>query len=169
MNKIQSMNKTMEITWLAILLALQMVLGRIHVGPSFLKVGFGFIASALIGYYFGPWKSMLVGLISDIVTNFLFPDGVFFWGFTLSAVVTGLIYGFLLYQKKPTMSRLLLTTVIAVVIVNLILNTWWVSILSQMSFQTLFWLRLGKELVFIPIQTIILVIIFKWLHYHHYA
>lgn len=169
MNKIQSMNKTMEITWLAILLALQMVLGRIHVGPSFLKVGFGFIASALIGYYFGPWKSMLVGLISDVVTNFLFPDGVFFWGFTLSAVVTGLIYGFLLYQKKPTMSRLLLTTVIAVVIVNLILNTWWVSILSQMSFQTLFRLRLGKELVFIPIQTTILVIIFKWLHYHHYA
>lgn len=169
MNKIQSMNKTMEITWLAILLALQMVLGRVHVGPSFLKVGFGFIASALIGYYFGPWKSMLVGLISDVVTNFLFPDGVFFWGFTLSAVVTGLIYGFLLYQKKPTMSRLLLTTVIAVVIVNLILNTWWVSILSQMSFQTLFCLRLGKELVFIPIQTTILVIIFKWLHYHHYA
>lgn len=169
MNKIQSMNKTMEITWLAILLTLQMVLGRVHVGPSFLKVGFGFIASALIGYYFGPLKSMLVGLISDVVTNFLFPDGVFFWGFTLSAVVTGLIYGFLLYQKKPTMSRLLLTTVIAVVIVNLILNTWWVSILSQMSFQTLFWLRLGKELVFIPIQTTILVIIFKWLHYHHYA
>ncbi|RHW44187.1 folate family ECF transporter S component [Bombilactobacillus bombi] len=168
MNKIQSMSKTMGLTWLAILMALQMILGRVHVGPNFLKVGFGFIATALIGYYFGPWKSMLVGFISDVITNSLFPDGAFFWGFTLSAVVGGFIYGVMLYQKPATIGRILLTTILVVLIVDLGLNTEWVSILGKVNFMTMFWIRIWKELIFIPIQTGILVFVFKWLKQHQY-
>ncbi|WP_181189675.1 folate family ECF transporter S component [Bombilactobacillus bombi] len=168
MNKIQSMSKTMSLTWLAVLMALQMVLGRIHVGPSFLKVGFGFIATALIGYYFGPYKSMLVGFISDVVTNSLFPDGVFFWGFTLSAIVGGFIYGGMLYQKPITIKRIFLTTLIVILVVDLGLNTWWVSILGKIEFTAMFWVRIWKEILFIPIQTIILTTVFKWLKQHNF-
>ncbi|WP_235700275.1 hypothetical protein [Companilactobacillus paralimentarius] len=44
------------ITWMALLIALQMVLSKLSIGSNMLQVGFSFIAVGLLGYYFGPVK-----------------------------------------------------------------------------------------------------------------
>lgn len=170
MNKLQLNNRTFNITWLAMLTALQVIVGRIHLGPSFLKVGFGFVITALIGYYFGPAKSTLAALIADIIANTIFPpQGGFFWGFTLSAVVTGFLYGINLYHNQPTSKRLLMTTIEVTLIVNWLLNTLWVCVLGNLNFGQMLWIRGIKEVVFIPIQTIILVLLFKWLQNRNFT
>ncbi|UQS82431.1 folate family ECF transporter S component [Bombilactobacillus folatiphilus] len=169
MDKLQLSKKVFGLTWLAMLIALQVIVGRFHVGPSFLKIGFGFIVTALIGYYFGPIKSIGAGFISDILANVLFPpQGGFFWGFTLSAMVTGFIYGQLLYQKQITWQRLLVVNIVVILVVNLLLNTIWVCVLGKLPFLQMLLLRGVKELIFIPIQTIMLWLVFRWLKQHSF-
>lgn len=47
---------TKRLTLAGMLIALEVVLEKISIGdPTILKFGFGFIATALIGYYLGPW------------------------------------------------------------------------------------------------------------------
>ncbi|UQS83922.1 folate family ECF transporter S component [Bombilactobacillus thymidiniphilus] len=169
MNNLRLENKTLALTWLGALTALQIIFGRLTIGPSFLKVGLSFIVVALIGYYFGPFKAVLSSLVADILANVIFPpQGGFFWGFTLSAMVTGVIYGFMLHDKNVSWRRLALTVTLTNLLVNLVLNTVWVSMLSNISFITLFKIRLFKELIFIPIQTFVLSIVFTWLQKHNY-
>ncbi|GKQ42150.1 membrane protein [Companilactobacillus sp. RD055328] len=152
-----------ELTWLSALIALQMILGRLEVGPNFVKFGFGFIATALIGYYYGPITGAIVGVVSDIVTHVIFPDpSGFFWGFTLSALVAGLIYGLVLHEKKITYWRALLVTVIVVVIVNTLMNTLWISMMMNFSFWKLLAPRLIKEVLTVIFQSIVIWLVLGW-------
>lgn len=50
---------------LALFVAMDIVLEKISFGPSTVKVGLGFIGSALLGYYFGPLWGGIGALISD--------------------------------------------------------------------------------------------------------
>ena len=51
---------TRQMTLASMLIALQVVLGKLSVGdPAVVKVGLGFIATALIGYFLGDRKSVV--------------------------------------------------------------------------------------------------------------
>lgn len=65
---------TKRLTLVGMLIALEVVLEKISIGdPTILKFGFGFIATALIGYYLGPWWLMIL-----LVTPFLILEPPFF-------------------------------------------------------------------------------------------
>ena len=52
----------------------------------------------------GPWRAALVGILVDILGNFFRGEtGQFFIGYTLTALVGGLIYGYFLYKKTTQM------------------------------------------------------------------
>jgi len=153
-----------EITWMAVLMALQMVLSRLSIGSNTLKVGFSFIAIGLLGYYFGPIKAALANVIVDIISNVVMaPAGGFFWGFTFSALVAGLIYGFMLHNHKVTILRSLITVVLITVIVNTGLNTLWIHMMTQLPYVTLLVPRLVKEAFSLVYQTGLLYIVLKWI------
>lgn len=152
-----------ELTWLAALIALQMILGKLSIGNDIVKIGFGFVANALIGYYFGPFKAAIAGVAGDIISNTILPSsGGFFWGFTLSALVTGLIYGSILYKKEVTIWRVILVTVLIVVIIDTLMNTYWISIMANAPFKVMFATRIVKEIITIPIQATILYLVLRW-------
>ena len=77
----------------AILIAMQIVLSKLSIGPdNLVKFSFGFIATMLMGYYLGPWLTGVAMAISDILTNSVFSTGGnFFIGFTFSAIISGII------------------------------------------------------------------------------
>lgn len=57
----------------AILIAMQIVLSKLSIGPdNLVKFSFGFIATMLMGYYLGPWLTGVAMAISDILTNSVF-------------------------------------------------------------------------------------------------
>ncbi|MGN1443842.1 MAG: folate family ECF transporter S component [Acutalibacteraceae bacterium] len=85
----------------ALLIALQVVLSRFLSFQTWnLKIGFSFVPVVLAARLFGPVASMLVYGIGDVIGTFLFPVGAYFPGFTVSAVLSGLIYGLFLYKKS---------------------------------------------------------------------
>jgi len=154
-------------TLYALLLALKVILSRIT-GISFgiVKLTFGFIATCITGFLFGPWLGALAGGLTDLIGFFLFPQGTYFIGYTLSSIVAGFIYGAILYQKKPTWLRLLLAISLESLICSLLLNTLWTSILFGKAFFAILPARILKNVLAIPLQTIILYFIFKYLKPH---
>src|SRR5699024_11943021 len=92
---------------LALFVAMDVVLGKISFGSLTLKVGLGFIGSALLAYYFGPLWGGIGALVSDLLRSAIFGvEGGFFPGFTLSAIVAVVIYALFLYQKDRKSTRL---------------------------------------------------------------
>jgi len=153
-----------EVTWMALLIALQMVLSKLSVGSNTLKVGFSFIAIGLLGYYFGPIKAAAANVLADIISNVvLSPSGGFFIGFTFSALIAGAIYGFMLYNKKVTILRTFITVLLITVVVNTGMNTLWIHMMTNLPYMTLLIPRLAKEAFSLVYQTGLLYIVLKWI------
>ena len=75
-----------------------------------------------------------------------------------------MIYGLLLYKKeedtyseKQFVIRTILSVILVTAIVNIGLNTLWLSIISGKAFMVLMASRLVKELVMIPIKVITII------------
>ena len=147
---------------------MQIVLGRIaaiNVG-SYLKISFGFIPIAVCGILTGPVWTLLMASVCDVLGALLFPTGAFFPGFTVSAVLTGLIFGWVLYQKEVTIVRALIASALVCLIVNLLINTYWLTIIIGKGFKVLLASRAVKEIVAIPVMAIIIVLIDRYVLKH---
>lgn len=164
MNSRSSVISVQEVTWMALLIALQMVLAKLSIGSNTLKVGFSFIAIGLLGYYFGPFKAAIANVLADVISNLLLPSGGgFFIGFTFSALVAGAIYGFMLYNHKVSVWRTFVTVLLITVIVNTGLNTLWIHMMTNVPYVTLLVPRLAKEAFSLVYQTGLLYIVLKWI------
>src|SRR5699024_10373806 len=145
---------------LGILIALQLVISRFSLGTATLKVGFTFLIVGMIAKWYGLAWGMLVAIFTDVISSLLNGYG-YFWGFTLSAVLVAAIYGFSFY-KQQTLSwfRIIITVSIVLVVVNVLCNTLWVVIIGNIhnneTIMSLLWVRVIKQLVFLPIQSILL-------------
>ena len=120
-------NRLRKLCRLAVLVALQIVLSRFispKVGESF-KLGFGFLAVMLAGALEGYLGGIIVAAVSDVLGALLFPQGPFFIGYTVTASLTGFIFGaFLCSPKKPvSIARIILAYLINAVLITLVINT----------------------------------------------
>lgn len=128
----------------------------INIGP-YIRIGFSDTPNRVVDFLFGPAVGCLFGGMLDIFKYFLTPSsGSFFFGFTLNAMLGGLIYGSLLYRHPVSWKRILIAEVLVKVFVNCILGTLWVSMLYGNAFIALFPMRALKNVIMIPVDTIIL-------------
>lgn len=144
---------------MSLMIALQIVLSKIlSINISILRIGFGFLPIAVLAILYGPLWAGIAYAIGDIIGAFIFPTGTFFIGFTISSFLTGVILGVVLYKKEVTFMRAFIASAILCLAVNLILNTYWLTFIIGKGFKVLFLSRLIKELVAIPIMTILIVV-----------
>lgn len=89
----KELKKIRILTTCAMLISLSIILGyfTINIG-GIAKVGFSSIPATLAAFLFGP-------AVADITKYLIKPDGAFFIGFTLNAILTGFIRGSILYKK----------------------------------------------------------------------
>ena len=153
------------ITICAMFGALSIILGyfSIQIG-DFLKIGFSSLPNEAVAYLFGPVVAPLFGGIMDILKYMIKPTGAFFPGFTITAIVAGLINGFLLYKRPIKLSRILITKFLVIVICDIALNTIWLSILYGKGFMMLLPMRAIKNLIMWPIEGLLLFTMLKMLN-----
>jgi riboflavin transporter len=161
-NSSKEMKKISCLTLIAMFGAISIVIGSftIMIG-DFLKVGFTFLPNNYVYYLFGPTVGVMYGAAIDILNYFVKPVGPFFFGFTVSSIVSGLIYGVLLYQKPPKLSRVFIANSVQTIIVKILLNTYWLSILYGKGFYAILPARALKDIIMLPIETILLFTIIK--------
>lgn len=167
------LKKTKTIVICGFLLALSLVLNTQSIKVSSFILKFSFISTSIAGFLFGPVVSCILSAITDILTSILFSKGgKYNVLFTFSAMIAGLIYGLLLYRKKYGVDKLAIRVVICrilvSIIVNLILNTLFRVITSGEGFFVLLPGRISKEIITIPIYSIIMHIILKSINRIYY-
>ena len=126
-----------------------------------LSVGFTFLPTAIIGFLFGPIIGALCGLVSDLLGYIIHPTGPFFFGFTIVAIVTGIVYGSFLYKKKITIKRCFFTALVVTIFLNLGLNTFFLAILYNKAFIALMFPRIIKNMLTLIVNTVLLFIVLK--------
>ena len=148
----------------AVLIAINITLDllniRIQLTPQ-LRIGFGFLTSAMVGMLFGPVVAMTAGAATDLlgwlVNN---GGGAYFPGFTLTAVLAGLIWGVALYKKPLRWYRALAAKLVINTVLNIGLNSVWLYLYYGQSFQlATLPLRIGKNLLILPLEVLMLLFV----------
>ena len=153
---------TEMIVAIAFMVALEIVLSKlVSVNISFLRIGFGFLPIAILAILYGPIWAGVGYAIGDVIGGFLFPTGAFFPGFTVTAALTGVIFGLVLYNKKITFVRALIASALVCILCNLLLNTFWLTFILGKGFTVLLASRAIKEIVAIPVMAVLIVLVDK--------
>ena len=126
-----------------------------------MRISFTFLPNEFVYYLFGPAFGSVFGAVMDVLGWIASPKGAYFPGFTVSGVVTGLIYGFIMYKRPITLQRVILANVIRSVVVDFFMNTYWLSILMHTTFEASASLRIWKIIIMLPIETVLLYLVIK--------
>ena len=143
---LQELCHTKTVVLCGLLAALAIVLSMvasIQLGP-YIKIGFSGLPNRIVEFLFGLLKYVLK------------PDGPFFFGFTFNAMLSGLIYGTLLYRRPVSIKRIVIAEFFVKLVINCGLNTLWISMLYGKGFIALLGPRVIKNVIMLPIDSFIL-------------
>lgn len=155
------MSKIKKIIIAALLLAASIVLNRfLSFNTSIVSIGFTFVPLMLSGIILGPKYSVIIAGLADLIGALLFPFGSYFVGYTISSILTGLVYGLLLYRKdgfvfdKKFLIHLIIAILIVCILINGILNTIWIIMTVKKAGYAIIPTRVLKQLLMIPVMFI---------------
>lgn len=147
---------TKTMVTLGILIGVQIVLSRFcSISAWNIKIGFSFVPVAVAAVLYGPVGAATVAALGDFAGAIMFPMGTFFPGFTLTAALTGVVFGLFLH-KRQTAGRVLSGVLVSQLVLSLLLNTLWISILYSAPFGPLFLTRILQTAILIPLQFVVI-------------
>ena len=143
---------TRSITALGLLVAVEIVLSRFcSINAWDLKIGFSFLPVAVAAMRLGPLEAAVVAAVSDFVGAVLFPIGAYFPGFTLTAFLSGLVFGWLLHRRR-TAGRVLAAVLLHQLVLGLLINSFWISVLYSAPYVPLLGTRVLQCAVLAPVE-----------------
>ena len=163
-----------RLTVSAMLIALDVIFTRVFaINTQLMKIGLGFAAVALSAMLYGPLWAMLTAALGDLVGALLFPTGAYFPGFTVTAALTGFIFGLFLYRRERAWLRAFLAALTNSFFVTLVLNSLmiavffrsspaelagadWARFVELTNFKQLMGARSLQFLIMVPVQTAVL-------------
>ena len=146
----------------ALFIGLNLILDRfsIQLTPE-IRLGLGFLTSAMIGMLFGPVMGISAGFVTEILSYILYPRGAYFPGLTLTAMLGGMVYGLVLYQHKVSIPRCLVAKGIVNLFLNIGLNTLWLSMIYGDAYFAILPARMLKNAVLWPVESLALFLVAK--------
>lgn len=161
-NSSKELKNVLCLVTVGLLLAVKWALGLVSIQiTQFLKLSFEFLVMTIIGLLYGPTVGALSGGLSDIINYISNPRGPYFPGFTVSAIVGGILYGIILYRKKVTIKRCIIANITVVIIVDIVLNTIFLTMLYGYSMIAILPLRIAKNLLLVPINVVMMNFVLK--------
>lgn len=148
------MTNTKKLVFVSLLVALTVVLARfVSFKSDILRISLEFFPIAIAAIMFGPLAGGVTAAVADVVGGLLFPHGPFFPGFTLSAFISGVIYGLFLYKRKITVLRVVSSALVKLIVVDLVLVTLWLAVYFNTPLEVMATARIIKVAVMIPIES----------------
>lgn len=154
-----TMPRARKVIITAILIALTIVLQRLLAFRTpIIQINFMFVPIMLAGMLLGWPGATFVATIADLIGALLFPSGSFFFGYTLTAILTGLTAGLCLYRPhsikldRNFVLRLVICTLIITGLLNGGLNTLWVLMMTGDASSVIIPVRVVKQLVMAPVM-----------------
>ena len=129
---------------------------------TMLMISFGSIAVAASCYFYGPYPNMIAAFVLDTINYMLRPVGPYQPWFMISAVVIAVLYSLFFYkQEKIGIIRCALARLSVILIVNLVLNSLWLSMMYGNAFWVLVSERILKNVLMFPIEAFVLYLTMK--------
>lgn len=145
--------------FIALNVTLDLLRIRIQLTPD-LRIGIGFVLNASIGMLFGPTVGIMAGFSTDVLGYLVNSGGgAYFPGYTLTAMLAGLIYGLWLYPRKPGRLRSLGAKTCVNLFCNIGLNTIWASMTGGKALMVLLPARALKNLILLPFEIVLLYVV----------
>lgn len=127
-----------------------------------LKIYFSFLVISLGCYVYGPAVGILVGFANDtlgfLISSFGEP---YFPGYLITAMLSGLIYGTLLYRQRITVLRLVVVRLVINYGSNVLLGSAWKAMLYGKGYYYYFTTGLVKNTTMLPIEVLLMVLMFQ--------
>lgn len=159
------MSETKKIILSGLLLSVLIVLSRfISIKTQILVISLSFIPIMISAILLGPKYSFLIAGLGDLIGALLFPFGEYFVGFTITAALSGLIYGLFLHNKnennfftgKKLIIRLIISSVLVLIFINIFIKSYMIHLLYGKAFIAILSTRALAELIMIPIQILVI-------------
>lgn len=156
------MSKLKKVILSGILLALLIVLNRfISIKTPLLVISFSFVPIMMSAIWLGPKYSTAIAALGDFIGAILFPFGTYFPGFTISAGLSGLIYGLFLYKKqnqeinnKKFILKLIISNLLVLGIVEIFIVSIWLNMLYGKAYLVVVSSRVVAQVIMLPIRII---------------
>ncbi len=159
--------KVKNLTFMALLLSLQLISKFIPIPSGFgdLGIGIAYLFLATNCMLFGPVAALMIGATGDVIGHFISPSGTFYFGYTLNAMIAAFMYGICFYKTKITFTKVLISRIVVNLFVNVVLGTLWFSQLfnltDEMSKTYMLYISLPKNLFYLIPQSIVLFLVIK--------
>lgn len=161
------MSKAKTIAFVGLLVSMEIIFTRfLSIQTPIIRIGFGFIPIAFTAIMFGPLIGGTAAAIADIIGMLIFPKGPYFPGFTLSAFLTGAIYGLFLYKNPVTIVNIAKSVLMITILVDLGMNTLWLSMLTGNAAAALLIPRIYKSAIMLPVQIVTINVLWKYIGIH---
>ena len=139
--------------------ALAIVLEQFTIKVGTFKLGISGLPNELVHFLFGPVVGATFGGAMDILKFLMKPDGGFFFGYTLTAITAGLIYGAFWYKRPLSLPRILAARLAVILVCNLCMNTLWISMTTGKAFLVLLPARAIKNITMWPVDSLLFFIV----------
>lgn len=160
----QKKSSTQRLVIMAFMIALSVILTRFcSINTPIVRIGFGFLPCAFMGIMFGPIWAGVGYAAADVLGMSIFPSGTYFPGFTVTAFLTGIVYGLFYHNREVTIRSSVIPNLIVSIFLNLVLDTLWLMILMGQGFWALLPARIIKCSVMFAIQVLLIPLIWKHL------
>ena len=163
--KIIANNKlsTRALVLAAIFSAMNIILTRAGVIMLFgglVRLSFGKIPLILSGLFLGPLAGAFAGLIGDVLGVIINSHGapMIHPGFTLSSVLTGAVPGIIVIlsrRKRSSLFNVITSNIIVLILVNLLLDTLWLSQMYGNPYAVVFQTRLIPHIIIAAINIVV--------------
>ncbi len=142
-----------SISVIGVLVAMEIILARFFTIHTWnLKIGFSFVPIVMAAIFYGPLAAGFVAAIGDVISAVLFPVGAFFPGFTVTAFLTGIVFGVFL-KKNTSVKNIICAVLIVQLAGSQFINTFWISFLYGSPFWPLFVTRIYQTVAMCVVQT----------------
>lgn len=133
---------------------------RIPLVPGQLEIKCTFFIIALGCAVYGPAAGVLMAVVVDTLSFFLFPTGfAYFPGYMLTEMVVSLIYSLFFYRQKITVYRLFFAKLLTNA-THVFLNSLWSMVLMGKAYHYYFWTGLIKNTILLPVEVLVLAAFF---------
>ncbi len=157
---------TRSLVFAALILALRIAMKPLKIPVAAdVNITFGFIVNALGSMVYGPVVALLSGAISDTLGYLIAPSGVYYFPFIVLEMAGSFIFALFLYSTDITPARLILSKFCVNLFVNILLNEpimiRYYQLFFTSAYQPFVWVRIVKNIVMLPIESLILMVVFR--------
>ncbi|MBM6920430.1 folate family ECF transporter S component [Phocea massiliensis] len=143
----------------AVFTALSAALGmlRVPVGEN-LYIFLTFFVKMTGAAIYGPLVGLAAGFAGDIVGYLMYPQGAYFFGYTLSSMAGIFIYCLFLYRTKISAVRIFAAKLTVNILVNILLGSFWSAMLFSKGYLYYLFKSIVKNIALWPLESLLFVL-----------